>query len=415
MQPFDFFESAQPVVLTVTQITRRLRELLESDPMLKNVWLKGEVSNLSLPTSGHVYFTLKDELSSIRCVIWKSSFNKEVRTHLQEGAAVEVHGYVGIYERSGQYQLYVDSVRPAGEGALFQEFLRLKARLEEEGLFAQERKRAIPPFPNKIGLVTSPTGAALQDMLNIFRSRFPLAEVVLMGTSVQGDAAPNEIVTAIDVLNHKEQPDVILLARGGGSLEDLWAFNDERVVRAVVASKTPIITGIGHETDFTLADFAADLRAPTPTAAAVAAVPDINDLLFQLNQTSQDLLQKITESLFIYKTGLRDLQFNLEKNSPKRRLTQSLQHLDELNAAFSLMITHQMEMHQKNIRHLYVHLQSLNPYQVLKRGYAIVTNEEGGMIDTIHKVKPGQGITVRLQDGRIRAGVNKIEPNSKIR
>jgi len=213
-------------VLTVTQLTQRLQELLAGDPLLQDVWLRGEVSNLTLANSGHVYFTLKDEQSSIHCVIWKSSFNKNTRANLQEGAAVELHGYVGIYERSGQYQLYVDTVRPAGEGVLFQEFLRLKAKLEAEGLFATERKRPIPPFPKKIGLVTSPAGAALQDILNILRSRFPLAEVVLAGASVQGESAPGEIVSALEQLNQREKPDVILLARGGGSLEDLWAFND---------------------------------------------------------------------------------------------------------------------------------------------------------------------------------------------
>ena len=411
----DVYESTQAAVLTVTQVTRHLQDLLDGDPLLQDVWLKGEVSNLTLANSGHVYFTLKDELSSIRCVIWKSSFNKEARTHLQEGAAVEVHGYVGIYERSGQYQLYVDSVRPAGEGALFQEFLRLKAMLEAEGLFARERKRPLPAFPQKIGLVTSPTGAALQDMLNILRSRFPLADVVLAGTTVQGEAAPDEIAAAIKQLNQNEQPDVILLARGGGSLEDLWAFNDERVVRAIVASKAPIITGIGHETDFTLADFAADLRAPTPTGAAVAAVPEINELLIQLNQTGQNLIVRISENVFFHQTELRDLKFNLDKYSPLHRLAQSLQHLDELHGIFSRTISHRMEMEQKNLQHFTIHLQSLNPYQVLKRGYAIVNNEKGGMVDTIRKINPGQGILVRLRDGRLHADVTRTEPDSKIK
>jgi len=358
---------------------------------------------------------LKDEQSSIRCVIWKSSFNKNTRANLQEGAAVELHGYVGIYERSGQYQLYVDAVRPAGEGVLFQEFLRLKAKLEAEGLFATERKRPIPPFPKKIGLVTSPAGAALQDILNILRSRFPLAEVVLAGASVQGESAPGEIVAALEQLNQREKPDVILLARGGGSLEDLWAFNDERVVRAIVASEAPVISGIGHETDFTLADFAADLRAPTPTGAAVAAVPDINELMAQISQMGQMLDKKTKDNLFLCRTELNELRFSLEKHSPQRSLTQALQHVDELNEIFYRAVWHCLEFKKSRLLHLEARLQSLNPYQVLKRGYALITDEKGGMVDSILKVSPGQDIFVQLQDGRLQADVIGTEPNRKIK
>jgi exodeoxyribonuclease VII large subunit len=414
MQPLDFSDLSRPAVLTVSQITRHLRELLDADPLLRDVWLRGEVSNLTLPTSGHVYFTLKDDLASIRCVIWRTSFTCEVRAHLTEGAALEVHGVVGIYERSGQYQLYVDLVRPLGEGFLFQEFLRLKAKLEAEGLFALERKRPLPSFSAKIGIVTSPTGAALQDMLNVLRSRFPLAEVVLAGAAVQGEAAPPEIVSALASLNQKERPDVILLARGGGSLEDLWAFNDERVVRAVVASTAPIIAGIGHETDFTLADFAADLRAPTPTGAAVAAVPDIHDLRTAIRQAAQNLHQQVDENISLRRMGLEQQRLQLEKNPPGRRLAQALQHLDELGSAFARVVSHRLQMEEKNLQHLSIHLQSLNPYQVLKRGYAIVTDQAGGMVDSISRVNPGQVIQVRLRDGRLQAGVQKTQPDSKM-
>lgn len=410
----DLDAQYQSGILTVTQLTRHLQEIIESDPLLRDVWLRGEVSNLTLASSGHVYFTLKDEQSSIRCVVWKSSFTREMRSHLQEGASLELHGYVGIYERSGQYQLYVDAIRPAGEGALFQEFLRLKAKLEAEGLFAEERKRPVPAFPRKIGLVTSPAGAALQDMLNILRSRFPIAEVVLAGTSVQGEAAPAEIVAALDRLNRWEQPDVILLARGGGSLEDLWAFNDERVVRAIVASAAPVISGVGHETDFTLSDFAADLRAPTPTAAAVAAVPDINEILVRLGHASQDLIASVTDKLMLNRSELKELAFNLERNSPQRYLLQASQHLDELNGILSRTIGYRMGLRKENLVHLSAHLQSLNPNQVLKRGYAMVTDQNGGMLTSIRRVAPGQAITVRIQDGKMQADVTRTEPDSKI-
>jgi exodeoxyribonuclease VII large subunit len=414
MQQSELFNALVPAVLTVAEVTRHLRELMESDPLLSDIWLRGEISNLTLPTSGHIYFTLKDEMASIRCVIWKNSIRKEIRLHLQEGAAVEAHGSVGIYERSGQYQLYVDALRPAGEGALFQEFLRLKGLLEAEGLFAAERKRPIPTFPRKIGLVTSPTGAALQDMLNILRHRFPLAEVVLAGTAVQGEAAPEEIVKALNGLNQRENPDVILVARGGGSLEDLWAFNDERVVRAISSSRVPIITGIGHETDFTLSDFAADLRAPTPTAAAVAATPDINDLRIQLDHMAEGLANLMEDEINERRNILRDFQYGLEKTSPQWMVSQALQHLDELGANLARFTGNRLEGERKALQFFTAHLQSLDTQQILKRGYALVNDSRGKLIVSIRKVTPGQKVTVRLQDGRFGAGVYKTEPDSKI-
>jgi exodeoxyribonuclease VII large subunit len=271
----------QPPAWTVSDLTRYLRELLENDFNLQDLWVEGEVSNISRPSSGHLYFTLKDAGASLRCVMWRNAVLRQAYLP-GDGEAVEVHGAIGVYEAGGIYQLYADLLRPAGEGALFQEFLRLKARLEAEGLFDPARKRPLPAWPATIGIVTSPTGAALRDMLDTTRRRFPLARVVLAPTPVQGDEAPAGIVSALERLNRLVGPALILLARGGGSIEDLWAFNDERVVRAVVASQAPVITGVGHETDFTLADFAADLRAPTPTAAAELATPDQAELRLDL-------------------------------------------------------------------------------------------------------------------------------------
>ncbi len=239
-----------PPSLSVSELTRYLRQLLESDELLQDVWATGEISNLRLPDSGHVYFTLKDSFAALRCVIWRSTAQR-IGHALANGQAIEAHGAIGVYERDGQYQLYVDGVRPAGQGWLYQEFLRLKARLEAEGLFAPERKRPLPSLPRCIGIVTSPTGAALQDMLNTLRNRYPLAEVILAPTLVQGEEAPQQIAAALRALDQSGLPDVILVARGGGSLEDLWAFNDERVVYAIADSHIPVVTGIGHETDFT--------------------------------------------------------------------------------------------------------------------------------------------------------------------
>ena len=278
---------------TVTDLTRHLRQLLETDLDLQDVWVQGEISNLSRPASGHVYFTLKDSGAALRCVMWKSDAAR-LRFPPQDGSAVEAHGRIGIYEVSGQYQLYADNLRPLGEGVLYQEFLRLKALLETEGLFDLSRKRPIPELPHRIGIVTSPTGAALRDMLQTLQRRMPLAEVILAPTPVQGDEAPPALVSAIQMLNRMAAPDVILVGRGGGSMEDLWAFNDERVVRAVTRSQAPVISGVGHETDFTLVDFAADLRAPTPTAAAeLATAVTVIDLRQELVEIQCGLIRTL--------------------------------------------------------------------------------------------------------------------------
>src|SRR5688500_6990340 len=288
----SLFSSAH---LTVSQLTFRIRKLLEGDLELQDVWVEGEISNLSRPASGHIYFTLKDKNASLRCVMWKTDAAR-LRLALQEGAAIEAHGKIAVYEPQGQYQLIVNLMQPKGEGELYQEFLRLKTMLEAEGLFEPERKRLIPELPQIIGIVTSQTGAALRDMLNTLRRRLPVAKVILAASPVQGLDAPPALVNALRSVN-KQNPDVILLARGGGSIEDLWAFNDERVVRAVVDSKAPVICGVGHETDFTLCDFAADLRAPNPTAAAELATPiiilDLGSELLTVRARLADLVRNL--------------------------------------------------------------------------------------------------------------------------
>ncbi len=282
---------------TVSRLTQHLRQVIESDPTLQDVWVRGELSNVSRPASGHLYFTLKDASASLRGVMWKADAAR-LKIPLRDGMEVEAHGRIGIYEVGGQYQLYANVLRPVGEGALYAEFVMLRALLEAEGLFDPSRKREPPQQPRCIGIVTSATGAALHDMLNTLRRRLPIVEVILAASPVQGADAPPALVAALENLNH-HQPDVILIARGGGSIEDLWAFNDERVVRAVAASKAPVISGVGHETDFTLTDFAADLRAPTPTAAAELATPvtlfDLASRMSELGQRAEMAISSLLE------------------------------------------------------------------------------------------------------------------------
>jgi exodeoxyribonuclease VII large subunit len=394
-----------PVSLSVTDLTRYLRQVMEADPLLQDVWVQGEISNLSRPSSGHIYFTLKDQNAALKCVIWRSTAQR-IRLALQNGLAVEAHGAINIYERDGQYQLYVTALRPVGEGQLFQQFMRLKAALEAEGLFDEYLKRPIPPFPTRIGIVTSPTGAALQDMLNTLRRRYPLAEVILAPCAVQGVEAPFEIVAALRQLNQSRLPDVIILARGGGSLEDLWAFNDERVVRAIRASQIPIITGVGHETDFTLADFAADRRAPTPTGAAVTATPDITDLKAYLSGGRTHLFAAFEAAFDRRKDELSNLEQRLQRASPLRRIQDRRQRMDELEQDMQQAFSRTVRFRRAALRALQMRLHSLDPRAVMRRGYAIVRRaEDGGLVSRVGQVQAGLPIQITVTDGSFGARV----------
>lgn len=392
MQP-DLFSTT----LTVSQLTFRIRKLLEDNPELQDVWVTGEISNLSRPASGHIYFTLKDKNASLKCVMWKTDALR-TRPNLQEGSAVEVHGRIAVYEPQGQYQLIASLIQAKGEGALFQEFLRLKAMLEAEGLFDPERKREFPAFPQTIGIVTSATGAALRDMLNTIRRRQPLTRVILAPSPVQGVEAPPALVNALATLN-AQNPDVILVARGGGSIEDLWAFNDERVVRAIAASQAPVISGVGHETDFTLSDFAADLRAPTPTAAAeLATQTTLDDLHFQLSNFQTRLMDLTSSLLADHQAFVLSLTSRLKYVSPERRIQSEFQHLDELSRRAASALTHRIQLQSARVDGISKRLGALNPSGVLSRGYAIVTRKSDGKV--VNRISQAQGeMNVRVSDG----------------
>lgn len=401
MQP-TLFSSQQ---WTVSKLTFYIRKLLEENEVLQDVWVQGEISNLSRPASGHVYFTLKDSSAALKCVMWKT-LAARLRMGLQDGLAVEVHGRIGVYEISGQYQLYADQIRPVGEGALYQEFMRLKSMLEAEGLFAPERKRPIPRLPAKIGIITSATGAALRDMLNILRRRLPVVEVILAPSPVQGSEAPPALVKAIRSLN-LQSPDVILMARGGGSIEDLWAFNDERVVRAVALSSVPIICGVGHETDFTLSDFAADMRAPTPTAAAELATQiTLVDLQAQLENYKNRLANSSLNLLAGQQNILSSLIAALRYASPERRIQSEHQRVDELARRAQLSVLHRIELQSARIQGMRRRLEALSPLAVLARGYSVVTRKEDGMVVAhVSQTKPGGQIQIRVSDGQVDAEI----------
>jgi len=403
MQPTLFSQSTQQ--WTVSRLTFYIRKLLEENEVLQDVWVQGEISNLSRPASGHIYFTLKDSSAALRCVMWKTSAVR-LGIPLQDGKAVEVHGRVGVYEVSGQYQLYVDQIRPVGEGALYQEFMRLKAMLEAEGLFAEQHKRPIPMFPKKIGIVTSATGAALRDMLNTLRRRLPLVEVILAPSPVQGMEAPPALVKALRSLILQD-PDVILLARGGGSIEDLWAFNDESLVRAVATSAVPVICGVGHETDFTLCDFAADLRAPTPTAAAELATPmSLIDLRASISNLQSRLASATINLIVEQKSVLSSLAAQLRFVSPERRVQSGRQWVDELTRRARSSLFHYLRLQSAQVKGMQRRLQALDPMAVLRRGYAVVTRRDDGSVVS-RLAQAGDEMKVRVSDGEFE--VRKTE------
>ncbi len=406
-QQMSLFQAPQ---WTVSDLTRYLRSLLENNETLQDAWVQGEISNLSRPASGHIYFTLKDVGAALKCVMWKGDALRQ-RLPLQDGMQVQAHGRIGIYEPGGQYQLYVDVLRPAGEGQLYQEFLRLKSLLEAEGLFSAERKRATPELPSVIGIVTSTTGAALRDVLHTLARRLPLARVVLAPSAVQGQAAPAELVDAMQRLNQIARPDVILLARGGGSMEDLWAFNDEQVVRAVAASQAPVISGVGHETDFTLADFAADLRAPTPTAAAELATPyTVLDLAAAAQAYQRRLSQAMMTVLEGNSHALENIQFRLKYVSPARRVLMEQQRLDDLSRASFRALDRRLRNEFSRADGFSRRLGALNPLAVLRRGYAVVTRREDGKVLLNRSQAPaGTALNIRLAQGEIAARVENTD------
>lgn len=405
MSQLSFFG---PPTWSVSELTRYLRELLEGDFNLQDLWVQGEVSNLSRPGSGHLYFTLKDTACSIRCVMWRNTVNRQPYIP-RDGEAIEVHGAISLYEAAGQYQLYADLIRPAGEGILYQEFLRLKARLEAEGLFDSERKRTIPPWPRCIGVVTSPTGAAFRDILNTIRRRYPVAEVVLAPAQVQGEEAPAALLAALSALNQRVHPDVIILARGGGSIEDLWAFNDEQLARAVAASAAPVITGVGHETDYTIVDFVSDLRAPTPTAAAELATPDRQELEAYQQDCIARMGRALQSALSTYRWELERLQHSLSLHSPQAEVRSGRQRVDDLSRRAGTALRHLIRLRQARLEGISRRLTSLSPLAVLSRGYAVVTRADGSVVRSPAQVQPAELLGVRVERGKFTV---RVEPQT---
>ena len=405
---------ASPVI-SVTGLALYLKELLETNDILQNIWVHGEISNCKTYPSGHCYFTLKEGDAQIPCVFFKYSRMRSSAPELRNGMAIAVNGRVAFYERDGKVQFYAESVKLIGEGALFQRFEQLKTRLSAEGLFDAERKRPLPSQPTMIGIVTSLQAAALRDMLRVLRTRYPLVQVVLAPALVQGAEAPASIAAALDLLNEHGEAEVIIVGRGGGSIEELWAFNEEVVARAIARSRIPVISGVGHETDTTIADFVADHRASTPTAAATAAVPDIEMWRVDVAEKQRLLSDLMREHLYDLHDQLEQAQHDLQRASPLSMINNRRQQLDEATERLQTHMQHSISLRNERLRGMALQLHSLSPLLTIARGYAVVRREvDQSIVSSVQQVESGDQLTIQVQDGRIPVEVVKVTKNGSV-
>lgn len=393
-------------ILAVHELIGYLSELFEDDELLGDVWVRGEVSNFSRSAAGHSYFTLKDGTSQLRCVLFRGNA-RGVAQLPANGDGILAHGRVTLYEPRGELQLVVDLVQPEGAGLLQLAFEETRRRLELEGLFQQARKRPLPAMPRLIGVVTSPTGAVWHDIQTVIARRWPLAELVLAPAQVQGEAAPASIVAGIQRLCATEPVEVLIVGRGGGAAEDLWAFNDERVARAIFGACVPVVSGVGHEVDVTIADLVADVRAATPTAAAELCVPDWREQLSRTNELRALLGERLAGRLLQGRQALRRSEVLLERVAATRLIEQGRQRVDDLSRAAWRTLAHQQELRRQETRRLSRQLAALSPQTVLARGYAVVEDARSGQaIDTVRLVAPLQALRITVADGAFGATVS---------
>ncbi|MCL4534671.1 MAG: exodeoxyribonuclease VII large subunit [Bacteroidetes bacterium] len=389
----------------VSEVTRYLRELLDADEVLQDLWMEGEVSNFSRSSAGHVYFTLKDDASALSCVLFRGYIERGVKVP-ENGLQVVVHARLSVYEPRGTLQLYVDLVERAGLGELALQFEFLKARLAEDGLLEATRKRPLPAFPKRIGVVTSPTGAVIHDIINIVGRRYPLAEIVLSPAAVQGADAADSICQALRAVEEYGECDVVILARGGGSIEELWPFNEEKVARAIYACRIPVVSGVGHETDVTIADLVADVRAPTPSGAAELVVPDVQELRSQVRAQQLRLWQRTAELLASRRAALEQVQVLLFRLSPVDRLAYCRQQSRELSRRMVMRIQYRLAVQREQVDGRQRQLSSLSPLAILDRGYALCRHlSTREIVHSVAQASPGDSVEVRVSDGSFRSKV----------
>jgi exodeoxyribonuclease VII large subunit len=407
---WEEFELAPITVLTVSQLAAHLKEAVESRFAWGDLWVEGEVGDLRPTAPGHIFFSLKEGRAQITCVVWKTHAARMAQLPAN-GQAVLVRGRIGYYEDRGDCRLYVDRWLPLGLGQRFLALEALKRRLEAEGLFEPARKRPLPPYPQRIGVVTSPAGAALRDIINVLRRRWPLAELILSPTVVQGEEAPAAIVAALEALQALPDLDLIIIARGGGSHEELWAFNDERVVRAVAASIHPVISGVGHAIDLTLTDAAADVHAPTPSAAAEIATPDREAVASTLAAWRDRLRQAMESRLQAMAQALQALEARLRVHAPERALQARAERLHLLQARLRSAIHQQLLRAGARLADPQARLNALNPLAVLARGYALVRRENGRLVTRADQVRAGERLILHWADGHVTVRVEGEAPS----
>lgn len=391
----------QNSILTVTQLNTYVKSILDSNDRLRYVFLSGEISNLTDHyRSGHIYLSLKDSKSVIRAVMFSGNA-KNLKFRPTEGMKVICRGRVTLYEPTGQYQFYIEDMQPDGLGALYKAYEQLKAKLQSEGLFDESHKKKIPQFPTNIGVITSPTGAAIQDIRNILTRRYPSVNIILCPVLVQGEGAVPQLIDAVNLLNEYKVCDTIIIGRGGGSIEDLWAFNDENLAYAIYNSEIPVISAVGHETDFTICDFVADLRAPTPSAAAELAVPDKQELLAYYDSQRQYMSSLIDNRINEQKSIMQENASRLLSLSPKDRIEKLYGQTDVLCQKIKAVVNSKYENTVQNIKILSAKAEALNPVSIMNRGYSVVMNKENRTVTSVNEVNIGDTLTINVKDGKI--------------
>lgn len=390
----------------VSEVNRYIKHMFDSDFMLGRIAIKGEVSNCKYHSSGHIYFTLKDSTSQIACVMF-SAQRKGLKFQLEEGQSVVVYGNVTVYDRDGKYQIYAREIQLDGAGLLFEKYLKLKNELEEEGLFSQIYKQPIPKYAKRVGIVTAITGAAIQDIMNISKRRNPYIQLYLYPAQVQGQGASRTIVEGIQVLDQMGL-DVLIVGRGGGSIEDLWAFNEECVARAIFECNTPVISAVGHETDVTISDFVADLRAPTPSAAAELAVADIREVFRRLDELQNMLQDELQEKVIRYRNKCQQLQLQLETKNPRNQIQQNRQRVLNYEDKLEQFMKNKLERTKYELALYAQRLEGISPLRKLSSGYAFLTDQNGNTVKSVDKVSVGEELLVSVTDGEIFTKVEQI-------
>ncbi len=385
----------QPV--SVSQLTTYLKDIIEKDFFLSRVNVRGEISNFKYHSSGHMYFTLKDENARIKCVMFRG-YNAFLKFKPEDGMSVIIEGNISIYEKDGQYQLYSSRMEPDGIGGLYMAYEQLKEKLQREGLFNTEKKKQLPVLPRRIGVATSPTGAVIRDIINVTLNRFYKSDILLYPVKVQGDGAAATIVEAIKYFNSLNDIDVIIIGRGGGSIEELWAFNEEILARAISESRIPIISAVGHETDFTIADFAADVRASTPSHAAEIAVPSLDDIDYRLTNLKATLSSKFRNSISEKGYYVKGMVDSIKRNSPENRIKQYMQYIDSTQSKITLMTKNRISVLNNRFSLLAGKLDGLSPVKTLIRGYSITASKDG-VVSSVKHVNKEDNVKVYVQDG----------------